>query len=141
MMFSKLPPSLGRSLRGLTCLTGAFKFCFLLICSYIFIKEAFARDIGLVEGLFEFLSSFIFTKKLFAHKKHSEAKPIALDVLFMPLTRTDLFTILNRIAAERHSGAIAVAILDLISCQPVLDFQHYIRFREEAKGPSFYVAL
>ena len=53
----------------------------------------------------------------------------------MPVARADLFTILNWIAAQGHSGAIAVAVLDLIFGESLLHYLDHVRFRKELIGP------
>ena len=49
-------------------------------------------------SLFEIFSGLILAKKLFAHKEHSDAKPVALNVLVMALAGTNFLAILNGIA-------------------------------------------
>ena len=54
---------------------------------------------SLIDGLSELLALLVLAKKLFAHKKHSYAEAVALNVLVVPLTGTDLLAILDGIAA------------------------------------------
>jgi hypothetical protein len=71
------------------------------------------RD-NLTDGLLEFLTGFILAKKLLAYEKHSYAESVTGNIFMVPVTRADLLAILNWIAAERHSWAVSVALLDLV---------------------------
>ena len=85
----------------------------------------------LIYSLGEGLSGLILAKKLFVHKKHSYAEPVAGNVLMVPIARTDFLAILNGIATKGHSRAIPIAIGYLIGCQPILNLKNYLRFRKE----------
>ena len=49
----------------------------------------------------------------------------------MPVAWADLLAILNGIAAQRHSGAVAVAVLDLILSQALLHHLNHVSLWKE----------
>ena len=59
----------------------------------------------------------------------------------MPVAWTDLLAILNGIAAQRHSGTVAVAVGDLVCSQPFLHFQDYLWLWKELIRASIRVGL
>ena len=78
------------------------------------VEQLLAHGDSLVDGLVERLARFVLAKKLFANEKHSYAEAVALDILVVPLAWADLLAVLNWIAAEWHSWAVSVALLDLV---------------------------
>jgi hypothetical protein len=92
---------------------------------------------GLIYCLGKGLSGLILTKKLFVYKKHSYTKPVAGNVLMVPVTWTDFLAILNGIATKGHSRAESIAVGYLIGCQPLLNLKNYLWFRKEfVRAPS-----
>ena len=59
----------------------------------------------------------------------------------MAVTGTDLLAILNWIAAQRHSGAVAVTGFDLVFGESLLHYLDHVRFREELVLPSRNILL
>ena len=53
----------------------------------------------------------------------------------MPVTWTDLLAILNRIATQRHSRAVSIAVGYLVCSEPLLNLEDDIWFREEFIWP------
>lgn len=64
----------------------------------VLVKQTLAGLYRLVDGLDKVLALFILAKELLAHEEHSNAKPVALDVFVVPVTRANLLTILNGVA-------------------------------------------
>ena len=95
------------------------------------LEQLLADGNCLTNGLVDFLTVLELAKKLFAHKEHSYAEAITLDVLMVSLTRTYFLAILYRIATKRHSRAVAIAGNPLIFRQALLDHPDYIRFGKE----------
>ena len=95
------------------------------------LEQLFTDGNGLTNSLVDFLTGLELAKKLFAHKEHSYAEAIALDVLMVPLTRAYFLTILYGIATKRHSRAVAIAGNPLILGQALLDHSDYVRFGKE----------
>jgi hypothetical protein len=86
---------------------------------------------NLINCLFEILTGFVLAKKLFAHKKHSYAEPIAGNILVMSIARADLLAILNWITTQRHSRAVTVAVRNFIFSKAFLYLFDYFCFREK----------
>ena len=91
--------------------------------------------------LVDLFSLRVLAKKLFAHEEQSYTEAVALDVLVMPLAGANLLAILNGIAAQRHSGTVAVAVVLLVPSQSLLNDADDVRLREELVGPAGHVPL
>jgi hypothetical protein len=59
----------------------------------------------------------------------------------MPLARANLFAILNEVAAQGHSRAVAVAVLLLVFAQTLLDDLHHFFHWKEFVWPFLDVSL
>ena len=59
----------------------------------------------------------------------------------MALAWTYLLAIHNWIAAERHSGAVTIAVLGLVLAQSLLDDSDHLRLGEELVRPALHVPL
>ena len=105
------------------------------------LKKLLADRHSLGDRLIDLPTLLVLAKKLFAYEEHSYTEPIALNVLMMPLAWTDLLAILNWIAAERHSGTVAIAVLGLVLTQSFLDDPDHLRLREELVRPTLHVPL
>ena len=95
------------------------------------LKQLLTDGYGLTDSLIDFLTCFVLAKKLFAHKEHSYAKAVALDVLVVSLTRTYLLAILYGIATQRHSRAVSIPGDPLVLAQALLDHTDDVRFGKE----------
>ena len=107
----------GRSTSRRTLLLLAF---FRLAPVGAFFEEVLAFRHRLINGLGYLFPGLVLAKKLFAHEKHSYTEAIPGDVLMVPVAGADLLAILNWIAAQRHSGTVAIAIKPLVVRQPLL---------------------
>ena len=94
-------------------------------------KQFLSNGNGFVNCLGESLSRFVLAKKLFANEEHSYAEAIAGDVFVMPLAGADFLAILNGIATQRHSRAIAISLLFFVFAEAFLDFLDHFRHRKE----------
>jgi len=121
--------------------TLAFLLGLVLCLGFVVLKQTFTRLNSLADGLLELLPLLVLAKKLFAHEEHSYTEAVAGDVLVMPVAGAYLLTILDRIARERHSGAVPVAVLYLVLGQPILDNLDYFRVREKLVRPSLHIFL
>jgi len=105
------------------------------------LKQLLPHGYRLVYRLAELLSSLILAKKLFAHKKHSYAEAVALDVLVVPFAGAYLLAILDGIAAQRHSRTVAVPVVSLVLGEALLYDPYHLRLREELVRSSLNVAF
>ena len=97
----------------------------------VLVKEALAGGHGLVNGLGKVLALLVLAEELLADEKHSNAEAVALDVLVMAVAGANLLAVLNGIAAQGHSRAVAVAVLYLIFSQALLHHFDHFRLREK----------
>jgi hypothetical protein len=104
-------------------------------------EKLLAQRHGFVNGLAELLASLVLAKKLFAHEKHSYTKAVALYVLVMSLARANLLAVLNGIAAQGHSRAVAVTVLPFVLAQAFLYDLDRLRLWKELVRPFFYILL
>ena len=105
------------------------------------LEQALPRLDRLIYRLDKLLALLVLAKKLFADEEHSNAEAVSLYVLVMPIAGADLLAILDRIAAEGHSGAVTVSVFYLILCQTDLYQLYDIGLREEPVGATLYVLL
>ena len=105
----------------------------------LLVKQAFPGLNRFVNGLDKVLALFILTKKLFAYEEHSNAKAVPLDVFVVPVAGAYLLAVLDGIAAEGHSRAIAVAVVHLVFSQPLLYHLNYFLLREKFVGPTLHI--
>ena len=107
----------------------------------VLVEKAFAGLYRLVDGLDKVLTLLILAKKLFAHEEHSNAETVALDILVMAVAGANLLTILDGIAAEGHSRAVTITVIDLVLGQSLLHQLHYFLFRKEFVRSALDVLL
>ena len=89
----------------------------------------------------EVLACFELAKKLFAYEEHSNAEAVPFNILVVTVAGANLLAVLNGIATEGHSRAVAVAVLNLVLSQAFLHYLHHIGFGEELVSPSLHVLL
>ena len=104
-------------------------------------KELMSKGNGLINCLNGLPILLVLAKKLFAHKEHSYAEAVSLYVLVMPLAGADFLAILNGVAAQGHSGAVAITLSALVLCQPLLHDLYNLSLREELVGATGHVAF
>ena len=109
--------------------------------AFYILKKLGSDGNRLTDGLVEVLTGFVLAKKLFAHKKHSNTKPVSFDVLVVTLARAYLLAILNGIAAKWHSGAVPISVLSLVFRESLLHHFHHFFFGKELVRPPLDVSL
>lgn len=107
----------------------------------VLVKQAFSRLNRLVYGLDKVLPLFILAKKLFAYEEHSNAEPVPFDIFVVPVTGAYLLAVLYGIAAQGHSRAVAVTVVNLVFGQPLLYHLDYFRLREKFVRPALHIFL
>ena len=105
----------------------------------ILVKQAFSRLNRLIYSLDKVLALFILAKKLFAYEEHSNTEPVPFDVLVVPVTGAYLLAVLYGIAAQGHSRAVAVTVVNLVFGQPLLYHLDYFRLREKFVWPALNI--
>ena len=101
------------SLRSLASLLVCLRFIWL-------IKQSLAGLDCIANGLLDLVTLFLLAKKLFANEEHSNTEPVSLYILMVPVAGANLFAVLDGIAAQGHSRAVAVAVLHLVAGQALL---------------------
>src|SRR5262249_27221142 len=93
---------------------GALGFALAFLLATGLWEEGFAQLGHLVQGAAEVFAGFVLPEELLRYEEHSDAKPVAGDVLVVSVTRTDLQAILRRIARQGHSRAIPLTVQQLV---------------------------
>ncbi|MCL0101520.1 hypothetical protein M1O29_00330 [Dehalococcoidia bacterium] len=89
------------------------------VCSLIG-KQVLVEIDDLTQSALRHGSLFVAAKKLFAYEKHSYAESITFYVFVVPIAGANLLAVLHGIAAEGHSRAISVPMVNFVLSESLL---------------------